>query len=195
MEEPRLLAEVELAPPPEPPPPPDYTVEELVHEVKRSAEVRRPPEDPEAHYQLGIAYREMGLPEDALREFEVAIRAGGRLPRYLLAMARCLADRKQLPQAVELLREALHSKGLSSQEAGVLNFELGALYEKIGDKPQARHHYEKVVMHEPGFRDVRARLERLRDKPPAADAADVEELDRAFDDVFSLGDEETGKRR
>jgi tetratricopeptide (TPR) repeat protein len=194
-EEPLLPADLP-EPPPVVTPAANVTVEDVVHEVQRAAGRRRPQEDPEAHYQLGVAYHEMGLWDDALREFDTAMRAGGRQPRYLLAAGRTLAERKQLDAAAECLLEGLRAPGLEGAEVLALNFELGVLYEKKADAQQALHHFEKVAMQEPGYRDVRARLDRLRDRlHDGRGQSGSDDFDRAFDDVFSLGDEGTGRRR
>jgi len=182
-------------PEPLPFPVPDasVTVEDLVHEVKRAARGRPSQEDPEAHHLLGAAYHEMGDYENALREFEAAIRLGGRQARYLLAVARTLAERKQLGPAAEFLREALRTTGLAAAETLAINFELGIVEGKLGDATAALHHFEKVAMQEPNYRDVRKRLDHLRGtrEPPAG----ADEFDRAFEDVFSLPDEKSGGRR
>jgi tetratricopeptide (TPR) repeat protein len=170
------------------------TVEDVVHEVKRTARARPQQEDPEAHHLLGAAYHEMGDYENAMREYDVALRLGGRQARYLLAIARTLSEKKQLDPAADLLREALRAAGLSAVEALAINFELGILAEKRGDSAGALHHFEKVMMQEPHYRDVRKRLERLR-APREAPAAGNDDFDKAFEDVFELPDEGKGRRR
>ncbi len=51
-----------------------YSVEDVFSQFKKGVEETVKPEDSDTHYDLGIAYKEMGLLDDAVHEFETALR-------------------------------------------------------------------------------------------------------------------------
>ncbi len=157
--------------------------------------------DYEAHYDLGIAYREMGLYADALREFEQV--AGSPLRRVdgLHMMGVCALDLGRPAEAIQSLQRALAVSGIRGEQELALRFELGRGFEVLGDVGRAREAWEAVVALDPLFCDVQERLVRLdqgekpESAPPAAGVDDTAELPGAagyesFDDLMaSLADD------
>jgi tetratricopeptide (TPR) repeat protein len=123
--------------------------------------VRR--EDAQTHYDLGIAYKEMGLLEEAISEFEIVLRHGGGARRadcYTM-LGTCETDRGNAEAAVKYLEEGLQLEDLSAEARRALAFELGNVLESLGQNDAALEHYQSVAAEERGFRDVAARIQRL----------------------------------
>lgn len=98
------------------PDPPDkefvYSVEEVFADFKKGLEKIAKPEDVETHLDLAVAYREMGLLNDALSEVAIALENGaGRGIRAGKAVAILFESkmlRVGLDEAVASLRGALY---------------------------------------------------------------------------------------
>ncbi len=152
--------------------------------------------DHEAHYDLGIAYREMGLYQDALHEFEQVAESASRAVDGLHMMGVCALDLGRPGDAVASLQRALaHAEIRREQELGV-RFELGRGFEALGDVGRAREAWEAVVALDPLFCDVQERLVRLERgakserEPETRGADDTAELLGAagyesFDDLMA----------
>jgi hypothetical protein len=150
------------------------------------------PEDVQTHYDLGIAYKEMGLLEEAAGEFEVALRhAGGeRRADCLIMLGTCQIERGNPQQALETLEKGLGMPGLRAEARRALLFEMGLAHEAMGDAAVALDRFREVESEEPGFRDVAERIEKLagasRSKPRGAPAGKAAGK--------SAGDETAGPR-
>ena len=118
-------------------------------------------EDYESHYDLGVAYKEMGLLDDAIAEFQRALRSPThRLPAYE-ALGQCFLEQGSFPVAVTVLSRALHEPGLDDvQRVGVL-FLLGYACEALQRRDEARSYYQRVYATDSSFRDVADRLAAL----------------------------------
>jgi len=121
------------------------------------------PEDVQTHYDLGIAYKEMGLLDEAIAEFEVAFRYGGgtRAADSLTMLGLCEAERGNAEAAVGHFQQGLELADLTSTASHALHFELGVVYESRGLNPEALEQYQAVHDDDPGFRDVAARITKL----------------------------------
>jgi len=143
--------------------------------------------DHEAHYDLGIAYREMGLLDDAIGEFQAAAGCAARRVDGLHMMGLCLLDLGRAEDAVAGLQQALSGEEVSEAQTLAVRFELGRAFEMAGDPEQAREAWQAVAALDPKFCDVTERLAALDDPKPEvaaqADESDGEELER-FDDLF-----------
>jgi tetratricopeptide (TPR) repeat protein len=124
--------------------------------------------DHQAHYDLGIAYREMGLLNDAFTEFELAMSAPERRVGCLQLMGMCAHDMGELEQAVGHYTEALESEGISQDTLLALTLDLGKAHQAIGDVASARRAYEEVKEIDPNFADAASRLDEL-EKSEAAE--------------------------
>ena len=78
-------------------------------------------------YDLGIAYREMGLPQEAIKEFEVAIQAGFRLGEAYAMIARCHRENNAFERAEHLLHEGLKDARCTPDERRQLQHEIEKL--------------------------------------------------------------------
>jgi tetratricopeptide (TPR) repeat protein len=125
------------------------------------------PDDAATHYDLGIAYREMGLVTEALAEFEIALPSavGARAIDCLVGVALCEAARGDLPRATRVLKRALAHEALTPPAAAAVLYELGLLREQAGDAPGAAWAFDASERSQPRFRDAAARARGLR---PAA---------------------------
>jgi tetratricopeptide (TPR) repeat protein len=118
-------------------------------------------DDYESHYDLGVAYKEMGLLDDAVEEFQKALRSRShRLPAYE-ALGQCFVEQGRHQVAATVLSRALFEPGLNDeQRVGVL-YLLAYSCEALQRWDEARSYYHRVYATDPHFRDAAARLAAL----------------------------------
>lgn len=122
-------------------------------------------DDFESHYDLGVAYKEMGLLDDAIAEFQKALRSRvHRLPAYE-ALGQCFVEQGRFQVAATVLSRALHEPGLhDDQRVGVL-YLLAFSCEALQRNDEARSYFQRVYATDIHFRDVAARLAALEQAP------------------------------
>lgn len=164
-------------------------VEEVFAKFKEGVAKQISVDDSDSHYNLGIAYKEMMLVDDAIREFEVAARDPKRecVCRSMIGMIEI--ERGNLNEAIDAFLQGLNAAIKDPQQETVLCYEIGAAYEAKKMSKDALSYYQKAMRRDPNYRDVQERVRRLAktDKAPmrqAAVGAD-DEFDRAFDDLVS----------
>jgi tetratricopeptide (TPR) repeat protein len=117
--------------------------------------------DFDTHFNLGIAYREMGLLDESITEFQLAAKDS----RYLVDCCSLLGTsflEKGFPDlAVKWYRRGLEASTTEPTESLGLLYELGSLYQSIGDVSGARESYGRIREMEPDYRDVTKRLKAL----------------------------------
>jgi len=150
-----------------------YSVEDVFNQFKKGVAETVKAEDAETHYDLGIAYKEMGLLEDAVREFEVAAKAAHRKKEVegLSMIALCRMSQGRPRDAIEALRRALRSDYLTKEAGKSIHFDLGAAFEAAGDAPAALWYFQKVAKVDAGYRQVARKVAALGGGPgrPPAD--------------------------
>jgi len=146
--------------------------------------------DHQAHYDLAIAYKEMGLLDDAINELRTAMADPGRTAECLHLIGLCAIDADQAPLAIEHLEQLLEMSGLDVGAVIAARFDLGRALEAVGDVEGARREWQRVAADAPDFQNVTRRLAGLGEaKPEAEELADEGGLE-SFDDVMEgLADE------
>jgi len=144
-----------------------YSVEDVFDQFKRGVEQAVRPEDSDTHYDLGIAYKEMGLLDDAIGEFRTALSGSNRRKEVdvLSMIGLCQSLKGEHREAVQAYRRALHSEYLTGDAAKALHYELGVAHEALGESAVAVWYFQKIVKVDPRYRDVRARVDRLGGGP------------------------------
>jgi tetratricopeptide (TPR) repeat protein len=135
--------------------------EEMLSEFKRGIEANLADEDWQAHYDLGVAFKEMGLLDEAITEFQKALRSPeGRL-KTAEALGGCFFERGQYSVAATVLRRAVDSDGSGDDSKIGLLYWLGRCEEQLGKRADALAHYQRVFSIDIGFQDVRQRVSDL----------------------------------
>ncbi|MGE3544240.1 MAG: tetratricopeptide repeat protein [Kofleriaceae bacterium] len=117
--------------------------------------------DADTHYDLGLAYKEMGLHEEAVKAFEKALRAPGREVQCRVMIGMCLREQGNATEAIHQFKAGLHAEPHERERLN-LHYEIGVTYEGLGDPSEALYYYEMVVKRDPAFADAGMRAERLR---------------------------------
>ena len=118
--------------------------------------------DVKAHYDLGTAYKEMGLLDEAIAEFQSALRASANhLPTYEL-MGQTFLEMGKNEAAVKSLERALKiPTGVEDELLGIYYY-LARAYEALGKTEPAVEFYDRVFSLDINFADVTERLRALR---------------------------------
>jgi tetratricopeptide (TPR) repeat protein len=142
--------------------------------------------DGEARYDLGIAYREMGLLEDAVAEFRSAAAEPSRRLESLHMLSLCMLDLGDARGALTHLEEALAHPGLEEIQQASLRFELGRVYEALEQPAKALDAYRAVAQVEPDFQDLAQRLATLEGSGTVSPAP--EQSLESFEDLVVDGE-------
>ena len=146
--------------------------------------------DYETRYDLAIAYKEMGLVEDAIAAFQVCVSCPTRGLDSLQLMAQCQLEAGRVSDAIGHLEQALSTDGLSPERRAGIYFDLGRAFTVSGDTARARSNFETVTELDPSFpgvvdavTDLLAQMESpAAGEPVDADADDAFE---SFDDLIA----------
>jgi pilus assembly protein FimV len=163
-------------------------VEQVFAQFKKGVEEQVDEADSDTHFDLGIAYKEMGLLDDAISEFQVAMRNPVRECSCNTMVGLCRMEQGRTQDAINSFRAGLHSENKNEREELALYFELANAYEILGDSNEALYFFEKVRKRDAVFRGVSQRIRKVQAAMAAAsepDASDEDELDAAFDDLLS----------
>ena len=118
-------------------------------------------EDHQSHYDLGIAYKEMGLVDEAISEFQRALRGAENRARTYEALGQCFLEKGQYQVASTILSRATAEPGTpDDQLVGVL-YLLGYSYEALQRYDDALASYQRVFGVDIEFRDVGERIAAL----------------------------------
>jgi glycosyltransferase involved in cell wall biosynthesis/thioredoxin-like negative regulator of GroEL len=106
------------------------------------------PGNPQAHYELGVQYAELGRLEEATSAFEhaLAIAPGYRDARFRVAL--CQANLGNFPAALEILRVCAQTLPARAPEAA---FTEGNIHRAMGDMTAAEASYRRALAARPGY--------------------------------------------
>jgi pilus assembly protein FimV len=141
-------------------------------------------EDADTHYDLGLAYKEMGLYDDAINAFAKVAENPAREVQCRLMIGLCYREQDNLSDAIQQFKAGLHAPGINEPEQLSLYYEIATSYEMLGDPKEAMYFYRLIGKREPNYRDVPQRVVVIasgvergggqgRAWPPSGDDADA----------------------
>jgi TolA-binding protein len=136
--------------------------QELEHEVATTEE------DPETHYNLGVAFREMGLLDEAIGELQKvcqSIDRGHQFPHVIQTytwLAQCFLDKGVPEVAARWYEKALKISNIDQETRTAVHYELASALELAGNKQAALTNFLEVYSANIDYRDVSERIKALR---------------------------------
>jgi tetratricopeptide (TPR) repeat protein len=140
----------------------EVSIDQLFKEFQRGVAEQVQPDDYETHFNLGLAFREMGLLDEAIAEFQVATQSANHLIEAASMIGTCYLDKGLPEQAAEWFGRALMAPALPPETAVGLRYELACAQETSGNITGAIANLNEVVALNPGYRDAKKRLAKLR---------------------------------
>ena len=141
----------------------EQSLEEIFKEFKKGVEQQLDSEDYDTHYNLGIAYKEMGLIDEAIGEFQLASKDPKRSVECSSMLGLCFLE-KGMPQlAIKWYRKGLEMTEITADEHVGLLYDLGSAYVEVGDTDSAQKAFLEVYSLNPNYRDIVTRIKQLED--------------------------------
>ncbi|MEM9694449.1 MAG: hypothetical protein AAGA56_17990, partial [Myxococcota bacterium] len=152
--------------------------------------------DAATHYDLGVAYHEMGLHNDAVSELTLAARDPKREVVCLATIGNIKLSLGDYDAALDALHRALQSPNRTAQQEVAIGYEIANTYEFLNMAKEALYYFEWLAQVDPSYQDPRGpvgeRIHQLRTESgaqprPGVAPPDGAEMQNAFDDVFEEG--------
>jgi tetratricopeptide (TPR) repeat protein len=143
----------------------EQSLDEIFEDFKRGVEQQSVKEDVDTHYNLGVAYKEMGLLDDAISEF---IMTPEEEPKYILSrymLGLCYMEKGDYQNAADEIQNALrNAESLSEEEQDTLgmHYDLGLAYQGAGKLNNAISEFQIVHALDPEYRDTATKLKELQ---------------------------------
>jgi Tfp pilus assembly protein PilF len=142
----------------------DADFQEMLKRFKQGVADNVDEEDFESHYDLGVAYKEMGLIDEAVAEFQKALRGQTNRVRAYEALGQCFVEKDQYQVAASVLSRAIAiGEGDDHHLVGVL-YLLGRATEALSRNRDALDYYQRVFAVDIEFRDVVDRIRAIERK-------------------------------
>jgi len=139
------------------------SLEEMVRAFRSNVEQVVAEDDAETRYNLGIAFMEMGLMDEAIGEFQVASRDERFAPNCCSMLGLCFRRKGMAAQAVRWYRRGLENgTSIEEQQALGLRYDLAEVLIEVGEQKEALSLYTEVFGVDSRFRDVAAKIKDLQ---------------------------------
>lgn len=140
----------------------DNDVLEIFQEFKKGLEGEVGEEDSETHYNLGIAYKEMGLIDDAIKEFQTSKSDPKRFMQSSTMLSACYMEKNLFSLAVDVLTKVIKEVGEKDESYWAIKYDLAEAYEKNHNLKEALDLYTEVFGWNAKFRGVSEKMGRLK---------------------------------
>lgn len=134
------------------------SLDELFTEFKKGVEQQIDQEDYETHYNLGIAYKEMGLSNESIEEFAKASHDDRRFLDCCFMIAAVYEEIGKTDQALEWLESGVSRAEADGRDVKPLLYEAGRILEAIGHTDRSKEYYQRIYDITPKFRDVAKKI-------------------------------------
>src|SRR5262249_20234811 len=145
----------------------DNDLQEMLDDLRGNTAELKPTIDYETHYSLGLAYKDMGLVDEAIEQFQFAFRlAQGNSEDDHIQCCHMLGvcfHLKGMPKlAIMWYQRGLKVMNRSEDEYQALRFEIGLCYEEIGEVDRAIEAFTEVYGVDVNYRHVSEKIRQLQ---------------------------------
>ena len=120
------------------------------------------------HFSLGTAYREMELIEEAIKEFETALKSidlqkgDPKVIQCCGMLSTCFLKKNMPRSALRWCQTGLDLADSSSHEAMALRYDMGIAHSMEGSNERALQCFDQIFSIDPGYRDVAQKIDELK---------------------------------
>jgi tetratricopeptide (TPR) repeat protein len=140
----------------------EHSLDEIFKAFRKGVEQQVDSQDYETHYNLGIAYKEMGLIDEAIAEFQHAAKDASRTVECCGILGLCFRDKGMPLLALKWYQKAIETPDLPEEQALGLRYDIAEVYREQGDQKKALQLYTEVYGIDSSYRDVAARIKELK---------------------------------
>jgi pilus assembly protein FimV len=140
----------------------DAGLADIFKEFKKGVDKQLGKEDYDTRYNLGIAYKEMGLIDEAIAEFQLAAKDENRMLECASMLGICFMEKGMPKLAVKWYEKGLAAPGRGEEEYQGLRYDLAAALKASGDTDRALSIFEELYGQDANFRDVANEVRELR---------------------------------
>ncbi len=160
-------------------------VDQVFAKFKEGVKATVDESDASTHYDLGVAYKEMGLFADAISEFQLAAQEPSRTCTCYAMIGIIHRNQGELDLAAQAFETALRGEQKTVDQEKNLTYDLALLAQERGHQQEYAQHLVDLAKLDPGFRDVTERLEALgKSIPPPGEGGEDDDLEAAFHNLL-----------
>ena len=130
-----------------------------LHILALEDRVEANPDNPRFHYELGIAYKEKGQIDTALKELQLAVNDEEKSVASIHMIGLCFEEKNMLDIAARQLEKAADKVADTGDMWKQILYDLGRLYEKMGEHQKALSKYKQIYETDISYRDVSKKIE------------------------------------
>ena len=150
----KALSEEEMA---------EKELDSIFREFKKGVQEKFGDQDYETHYNLGIAYKEMGLFHEAIEEFQLATKGPAVFIDAMSMIAACYRERGDEEDALRQFQATLQDERCSGTHAIGIKYALAELSESMGKRKEALTLYSEICQVDRSFKDAARKVKELRE--------------------------------
>jgi tetratricopeptide (TPR) repeat protein len=135
---------------------------EIFREFKKGVDEKIGSEDYDTRYNLGIAYKEMGLVEEAIHEFLISAKHPLKFFDSAGLLGICFRDKGMLEEAIGWFEKALESPDRRTEEYKAVKYELIVTSRMRDDFPYAKKLAREIIQDDPNYRNIREIYEEIK---------------------------------
>jgi tetratricopeptide (TPR) repeat protein len=140
----------------------DAGLADIFKEFKKGVDKQLGKEDYDTRYNLGIAYKEMGLIDEAIAEFQLAAKDEARILECSSMLGICFLEKGMPKLAMKWFEKGLKAPGRTEEEYAALRYDLAGAHEAAGDVDRALALFTDLYGQDANFRDVATKVRDLR---------------------------------
>jgi len=142
----------------------EKALSDIVSEFRKALEDKVEKEDYESHYNLGIAFLEQGLFDEAIDECKMAAKDKSLEAECCSVISFCYRQKKEYREALKWLDKAQGISDKDPDQSFALKYEMATLYEEMNENKKALKVFNEVKDWNPDYRDVSEKIESLKEK-------------------------------
>jgi len=142
----------------------DKEVMGVFNEFKKGLDKELEKDDYGTHYNLAIAYKEMGLIDDAIIEFQISLNGLKWLVPSSAMLGVCYVEKGLYPLAIDVLKNAIEKMEDKDESYRAMKYDLAEVYEKNNNIKEALDSYMEIFEWNSKFRAVSDKINQLKVK-------------------------------